>query len=163
MTYRNLVTAIAATMLFQIACERVAIAQGAAAVFSPTGPDAAAYGKSLGYPVGLPFKKQQNMVGNYSNADRVRPTRTVKAASPPSPLMRARQELSLTYTFDGKTLTLQDYLDRNPTTGLLIAAMVDACAAPELRLGRHRRTAHLRRSRHRPGAGAYSGTPQADT
>lgn len=88
-------------------------------MFSPTGPDAAAYGKSLGYPVGLPFKKQQNMVGNYSNADRVRPTRTVKAASPPSPLMRARQELSLTYTFDGKTLTLQDYLDRNPTPSCL--------------------------------------------
>src|SRR6202035_4926676 len=50
-----------------------------------------------------------------------RPTRTVKTASPPSPLMRAPQELSLTYTFQDKTLTLQDYLDRNPTTGLLIA------------------------------------------
>jgi CubicO group peptidase (beta-lactamase class C family) len=120
-TYRNLSTAIAATMMLQIAFERVAIAQGAVPVFSQTGPDAAAYGKSLGYPVGLPFRKQQNMVGNYSNADRLRPTRTVKTTSPPSPLMRAPQELSLTYTFQDKTLTLQDYLNRNPTTGLLIA------------------------------------------
>ena len=43
------------------------------------------------------------------------------AADQPSSLGRAQQELALTYTFEGQTHTLQDYLDRNPATGLLIA------------------------------------------
>jgi CubicO group peptidase (beta-lactamase class C family) len=96
-------------------------APGGAAVFSASGPDAAAYGEGQGYPVGLPLKRQQNMVGNYSHLDRLFPTHAVAAAAQPSPLGRARQELSVTYIFRGQTYTLQDYLARNPTTGLLVA------------------------------------------
>jgi CubicO group peptidase (beta-lactamase class C family) len=98
-----------------------AAAEGAVPVFSPTGPDAGAYGEALGYPIGEPLKKQENMVGNYSHADRLYPAHAIAAAPQPSPLKRAAQELSLSYSFQDKTLTLQDYLDRNPATGLLIA------------------------------------------
>jgi hypothetical protein len=90
-------------------------------VFSATGPDASAYGEALGYPIALPMKRQQNMVGNYSNVDRLFHTRVVAPAAQASPLGRAAQELAITYTFQGRRYTLQDYLSRNPTTGLLIA------------------------------------------
>jgi CubicO group peptidase (beta-lactamase class C family) len=96
-------------------------AKGAVPVFSATGPDAAAYGQAQGYPVELPMKRQQNMVGNYSNVDRLFHTRVVAAAAQASPLGRAAQELAVTYTFRGRQYTLQDYLARNPATGLLIA------------------------------------------
>jgi CubicO group peptidase (beta-lactamase class C family) len=94
---------------------------GAVPVFSESGPDAAAYGAEQGYPIGLPLKQQQNMVGNYSNVDRLYATRAVAAAAQPSPLARAPQEIDVTYTFGGETRALRDYLAHNPTTGLLIA------------------------------------------
>ncbi|RFB97406.1 serine hydrolase [Rhizobium leguminosarum bv. trifolii] len=96
-----------------------ASARDARPVFSPTGPDASAYGEALGYPIGPPLKKQSNMVGNYSHADQLDPTHRV-AADKPSLLRRAPQERALSYTFQGQTHSLQDYLDRNPTTSLLI-------------------------------------------
>jgi CubicO group peptidase (beta-lactamase class C family) len=97
------------------------LAEGAAPVFSQSGPDAAAYGEAQGYPVARPLKRQENIVGNYSHADQLYPAHSVAAAAQPSLLRRAQQELALTYSFEGQNHTLQDYLDRNPTTGLLIA------------------------------------------
>jgi hypothetical protein len=80
------------------------------------GADATACGAAQGYPVARPLKRQENMVGNYSHADQLNPTHLVAAADQPSTLRRAKQELSLTYTFQGQSHTLQDYLNRNPTT-----------------------------------------------
>lgn len=113
--------AIAFFLYASLAAAQAPSAPGAVPVFSATGPDADAYGQAQGYPVGLPLKRQQNMVGNYSHLDRLFPTHAIAAATQPSPLGRAAQELSATYTFRGKTYTLQDYLARNPATGLLIA------------------------------------------
>ena len=45
----------------------------------------------------------------------------VTRADTPAPLLRAPQEIALTYRFSGTTHTLDDYLARNPVTGLLIA------------------------------------------
>lgn len=60
------------------------------------------------------------MVGNYSHADKLDPTHIVSAGKP-SLLASAPHELELSYTFQGQTHTLLDYLDRNPTTSLLVA------------------------------------------
>jgi CubicO group peptidase (beta-lactamase class C family) len=45
----------------------------------------------------------------------------VRRAATPSPLGRAAAEPVIRYEHDGQTLTLDDYLARHPTTGLLIA------------------------------------------
>ena len=92
-------------------------------VFSDTGPDAAAYGAAEAYPVGprrarLP---QNLLVGNFSRGDRTVRHHDVAHAAVPSVLRRAPEELAVTYRFAGATHTLAEYLDRNPTTGLLIA------------------------------------------
>lgn len=113
-------TAITIAILFTVGSEDIASARDASPIFSSTGPDATAYGEALGYPIGPPLKLQSNMVGNYSHADKLDPTHLVNAGKP-SLLTRAPQELELNYTFQGQTHTLQDYLDRNPTTSLLIA------------------------------------------
>ncbi|MGZ2379041.1 serine hydrolase domain-containing protein [Rhizobium brockwellii] len=110
--------AIAVAILSVIGLEDTASSRDASPVFSPTGPDASAYGEALGYPIGAPLKLQSNMVGNYSHADQLDPTHRV-TADKPSLLARAPQELELSYTFQGQTHTLQDYLDRNPTTSLV--------------------------------------------
>lgn len=91
-------------------------------VFSSTGPDAAAYGKAQGYPVGgVSPPTQQRMVGSYSHYDRIWPFHRVAKAADPTPLRRAAQEIALTYQFRGATHSLDDYLAHNPVTGLLIA------------------------------------------
>ena len=93
-------------------------------VFSDTGPDAAAYGSAAGYPIGprlaapLP---QQIMVGTYTHWSDKYWHHLVARADTPSPLQRASEELTLSYTYQGWQHDLPDYLSRNPTTGLLIA------------------------------------------
>ena len=42
-------------------------------------------------------------------------------AAPPSPLARAASEPVVRYEYQGQTFTLDDYLARNPATGLLVA------------------------------------------
>ena len=92
-------------------------------VFSPTGPDAAAYGADRSYPLGArgPRPPQVNMVAHYSGFDRLFAHHSVGRPSQASVLRRAVAELALTYRYQGNNYSLADYLDRNPTTGLLIA------------------------------------------
>lgn len=58
---------------------------GADPVFSDTGPDAEAYGKSSGYQVGGRAATQGNLVGLYSRFAEVYPTRRVDRADTPTP------------------------------------------------------------------------------
>ena len=91
--------------------------------FSDTGPDAADYGAALGYPVigrGQAIG-QGFMVGSYSHFDTVYPTHVVAGAIEPTAWRRTAQEIPVAYTFHQQAHTVQDYLARNPTTGLLIA------------------------------------------
>lgn len=92
------------------------------AVFSDTGPDADAYGRAEGYPIGQSnsLGTQRHLVGNYSHMDELRPSRVVAAPPVASVLPRAPQELKLDYVFQGQKQTLESYLERNPATGLLI-------------------------------------------
>jgi CubicO group peptidase (beta-lactamase class C family) len=125
--WRSIVLVAASSIVFQVCAAHGQEPQYTDPVFSKTGPRAEDYGEQLGYPVGWPLNKQQNMVGNYSHLDQLEPVHTIAAADKPSPLLRARNEITVsypfgdTYTFATSTATLPDYLARNPATGLLIA------------------------------------------
>ena len=88
--------------------------------FSGGGPDAEKYGATEGYPVKaisrLPF-----FVGSFSHLDQLLEGRTIRRAASPSRLLRAPTEPALRYEYQGETRSLDDYLARNPATGLLIA------------------------------------------
>lgn len=109
------------------ACLLLASAHGAAAgagpVFSDTGPDAAAYGAGEGYPAGERRARppQKFLVGTFSLYDLIYPSNRVAKPGASSPLRRADEEIALTYRFGDASYGIEDYLDRNPVTGLLIA------------------------------------------
>jgi CubicO group peptidase (beta-lactamase class C family) len=88
--------------------------------FASNGPNAKEYGATEGYPIKaiyrLPF-----FVGVFSHYDQILESRTVRRAAAPSRLIRASAEPALHYEYQAETRSLDDYLARNPTTGLLIA------------------------------------------
>src|SRR5882762_11731680 len=90
--------------------------------FATGGPDAAEFGAGLGYPPGdrATFFRIGSLVGSHSHLDEIFPSRLVHRAPTPSRLVRVA-EPSITWQFQGLGLTLDDYLARTPTTGLLIA------------------------------------------
>src|SRR5262249_44747690 len=91
-------------------------------VFSSTGPDAALYGAAGGFPVGTRATTAQleNLVGAYSHFDEIVPSRVVRRAATTWQFKRA-SEPAISYRFRAEHFTIEDYLGRNPTTGLLIA------------------------------------------
>ncbi len=66
------------------------------------------------------FFATASLVGSHSHLDEIFPGRLIHKAPTPSRLVRVA-EPRLTWTFQGVELTLDDYLARNPTTGLLVA------------------------------------------
>lgn len=117
---RRAVQALAVVVLF------APLQAGAAAgpVFSELGPDAAAYGAAQGYPAmrgSSAAMPQAYLVGNYTRYDTLYPFHLVAKGPNPSTLRRTGEEITLTYRYQGASYTLDDYLNRNPTTGLLIA------------------------------------------
>ncbi|MCW5609717.1 MAG: serine hydrolase [Rubrivivax sp.] len=78
------------------------------------------YGAQLGYPVAAIFRPRF-LVGLFSHFDQVWEGRPVRRAALPSTLQRAPAEPAVRYDYGGQTRSLDDYLARNPTTGLLIA------------------------------------------
>ena len=88
------------------------------------GRDADAYGRNEGYPActGLAYVREDRCrVGALSHFDTLFPALAIAASKTPVRLARAPTEPSIRYTFTGQTLTLDQYLDRQPVTGLLIA------------------------------------------
>jgi hypothetical protein len=96
---------------------------GAGPVFSTTGPDAAAYGAARGFPLGTKAttSEVQHLVALYSHFDEIFPARAVAHAAVAWSFRRAPTELKIAYAFQSNVYSLEDYLSRNPTTGLLIA------------------------------------------
>jgi CubicO group peptidase (beta-lactamase class C family) len=94
----------------------------AAPVLSNTGPDAATYGADEGFPLGTLATASQKryLVASYSHFDELTPARIVQRADSPWSFQRAA-EPDISYAFGGERHTIIDYLDRQPTTGLLIA------------------------------------------
>jgi CubicO group peptidase (beta-lactamase class C family) len=132
---RDLVLAILVAALAGCAAPTAAPAGPTAAPAGPTaagaatpsgprfvagGPDAEAYGAREGYPVKV-ISRPPFLVGAFSHFDQLFEGRVVGRAATPSPLTRATAEPPLRYRSGVSTLTLDDYLARNPTTGLLIA------------------------------------------
>lgn len=113
--------------LWFAACLLIASVQpglaGAGPVFSEAGFDAAAYGAGEGYPLSEKRARppQKFLVGNFSHYDLIYPSYPVAKADAPSTLRYAGEEIALTYRFGDASYGIQDYLDRNPVTGLLIA------------------------------------------
>jgi CubicO group peptidase (beta-lactamase class C family) len=91
--------------------------------FSPGGPDADEQGAREGYPLGdrATFFRMPFLVGSQSHLDEIFPARLVHRAATPSSLGRAASEPILRYEYQGQTFGLDDYLARNPATGLLVA------------------------------------------
>jgi CubicO group peptidase (beta-lactamase class C family) len=91
--------------------------------FAQGGPDAGEYGASQGYPIGdrSNYSRVPFLVGSHSHLDQIFEGRLIRRSTIPSPLARAVSEPSVRYEYQGQTLTLDDYLARNPATGLLVA------------------------------------------
>src|SRR5258705_7404848 len=91
--------------------------------FNPSGPDADEQGAREGYPLGsrMTFFRVPYLVGSQSHQDEIFPAHVVRRATNPSPLTRRASEPALRYEYQGQTFDLDDYLARNPATGLLVA------------------------------------------
>jgi CubicO group peptidase (beta-lactamase class C family) len=96
------------------------ISTGSVPRFSADGPDADEYGARLDYPVKA-VNRPRFWVGIFSHQDQLLEGRLIRRADTPSRLARASAEPALSYMYDGQKRTIDDYLARNPTTGLLIA------------------------------------------
>ena len=98
--------------------------QGAGPRFREDGPSADEFGRKEGYPSckGLDYVNETRCrVGALSRYDTLFPARTIAAPKQSVPLARATSESVIRYNFAGLDLTLDDYLNRQPVTGFLIA------------------------------------------
>lgn len=95
----------------------------AAPRFAASGVDAVANGAADGYPLGnrSSFFRLPYLIGSHSHLDEIFEARVVRRADRPSTLVRATSVPDIVYTFQGERRTLEDYLGRHPTTGLLVA------------------------------------------
>ncbi|HEU5194913.1 MAG TPA: serine hydrolase [Methylomirabilota bacterium] len=95
----------------------------AAPRFVASGVEAEVYGSADGYPLGnrSTFFRLRYLVGSHSHLDEIFDSRVAHRAARPSELVRATSVPDITYTFENQTRTLEDYLARHPTTGLLVA------------------------------------------
>ena len=99
------------------------ISEQTALRFAAGGPDAEGYGVRDGYPIGdrsTFFVHRLFLVGSQSHLDEIFEGRVIRKAVTPSRLTRV-MEPAIRWDFQGEAFTLDDYLARNPATGLLIA------------------------------------------
>jgi CubicO group peptidase (beta-lactamase class C family) len=93
--------------------------------FSATGPDANRYGAAEDFPIGDPAlhgrpgepRDVKYLVGTYSHFNEIFPVNHVARAATPWCFSYARTDLA--YTYKGQKNSLEDYLSRNPVTGLM--------------------------------------------
>ena len=80
------------------------------------------YGAAQGFPLGTQATAAQveHLVGTYSHFGELFPSRPVKRAAAPWQFKRA-PEPPIFYNFKSDRFSIDDYLGRNPATGLLIA------------------------------------------
>lgn len=96
------------------------------ALCSQTGhaaPDEELLGKANGYraaPRMAQAFQESYRVGSFSAMDTLSPHCVMEPAAQPMPLPRAVSETTFRYRFDGKTLTLDDYMQRQRATAVLV-------------------------------------------
>jgi CubicO group peptidase (beta-lactamase class C family) len=98
-------------------------ALGVLASSAAAAPDEELLGKASGYPIGTRgswFFDQSVRVGSFSNLDRLLPHYTLSKAASALPLPAAAGEPKIEYRFENQTHTLDDFLDRQRITGLLV-------------------------------------------
>jgi CubicO group peptidase (beta-lactamase class C family) len=86
-------------------------------------PDEELLGKSAGYPVGTPttwFFGEHVRVGSFSHLDEILPHYTLKRSATPLPLPKAANVPDITYRFEEKDNSLDDFLDHQRVTGFLL-------------------------------------------
>ena len=86
-------------------------------------PDEAALGKAAGYPAGksLPQAYQEaHLVGSFSAMDSLAPSCSLAPAAEPLPLPKAAAETPFRYRFNGGLWTLDDYLQHQRATAVLV-------------------------------------------
>jgi CubicO group peptidase (beta-lactamase class C family) len=85
-------------------------------------PDEDALGKQSGYPRGGPntLWQERFRIGSFCGIDRILHCNTVNKGPKVFALQRATTDPSFSYRFDGKDLTINDYLQRQRVTGLVI-------------------------------------------
>lgn len=86
-------------------------------------PDEDLLGKANGYPVGRNLKQaydESHRVGSFSAMDSIAPSCSLAPSDKPVPLLKATEEPRFTYRFRGRTFTLDDYLQHQRTTALLV-------------------------------------------
>lgn len=98
----------------------------ACVVFSATAqaaPDEEALGKAVGYPIAPKvslYATDPYIVGSFSGMDTFRAHCTLAPASQPTPLPAAKPQINFSYRFKGAELTLDDYLQRQRATAVLV-------------------------------------------
>ena len=104
--------------LVLLPCVLLALACPAAAA-----PDEELLGKSAGYPIGTLanwFFDERVRVGSFSNLDQILPHYTLAKAATPLPIPEAASAPKIEYSFENRTLTLDDFLSHQRVTGFLL-------------------------------------------
>src|SRR5215468_3695794 len=86
-------------------------------------PDEELLGKSAGYPVGTPttwFFGEHVRVGSFSHLDEIFPHYTLKKSATPLPLPKTANAPDITYRFEDRDNSLDDFLSHQRVTGLLL-------------------------------------------
>ena len=86
-------------------------------------PDEEAMGKSIGYPAATKpgqIDEDPYMVGSFSAMDSLQPHCVLEPSRNPLPLPKTASEPPLRYKFRGETQSIDDYLQHQRVTGLLI-------------------------------------------
>lgn len=111
----------------QAALPAASIAAPAEPHFNPAGPDMARYADAGGqFPPASrrTWWQTSHSVDGFSRLDQILPANTVRKAETPSIWRRAAAPLAFTYATQltgSRRFTIDEYLARNPATGLLIA------------------------------------------
>lgn len=86
-------------------------------------PDEELLGKSAGYPVGTPqtwFLGEHVRVGSFSHLDEIFPHHTLARSAAPLPLPKATNPPGISYRFEEKDYSLDDFLNHQRVTGFLL-------------------------------------------
>lgn len=93
------------------------------AIVAQAAPDEVALGKAVSYPAAQSLKQayqEAYLVGSFSAMDSFNPSCALAPAEKPLALKKADAETAFRYRYDGRTLTLDDYMQRQRATGLLV-------------------------------------------
>ncbi len=86
-------------------------------------PDEELLGKAQGYPVGTRatwFYDEAVRVGSFTHLDKILPYNILPKSDTPSPFKRATAEPGFRYQYEGRSYTIDDYLQHQRVMGLLI-------------------------------------------